>query len=162
MTVPSLRFLPLQRDLCGELLDLMNEYYAYDHLDFVIDRARGAVDAMLEDPALARCWIITADDRTAGYCVLGMAFSLEFHGRTGFLDELYLKEPYRGKGIGRSVVDFVCGEARTLRLHALRLEVERDNTRAGRLYDATGFRRHQRDLMTKWLDGGVDFPSQNG
>jgi ribosomal protein S18 acetylase RimI-like enzyme len=37
---------------------------------------------------------------------------------------------------------------------ALRLEVERANRGALRLYERAGFEAHERDLMTLWLDPG--------
>ncbi len=138
----------------GALLTLMREYYQYDRLEFLEARARSAVEAMLADPSAGAIWLIEHDGGRVGYCVLGMAFSLEFHGRTAFLDELYVREAWRGKGIGAQALRFVEQECRSRGLHTLRLEVERSNRRARRVYERAGFFLHDRDIMTKPLEEG--------
>ncbi len=147
-------FRSIDRGDIDALLVLMREYYQYDGLDFREIRARSAVQALLADPSAGGIWLIEQSGESVGYCVLGTAFSLEFHGRTAFLDELYVREEWRGKGIGAQALRFIERECRMRGLHALRLEVERANRRARQVYQHAGFSPHDRDIMTKWLKDG--------
>ena len=39
----------------------------------------------------------------AGYCLVGKGFSPECGGKVVWIEEIYLREPFRSKGIGRSL-----------------------------------------------------------
>ena len=133
------------------LLTLMPEYYAFDHLPFDAAVARAALQQLLGDASRGRVWLIQLDEEAIGYLVLTFGFSLEFHGRDAFVDELYIRANYRGRGIGQAMlcgVEALCPE---LGVHALHLEVERANTNAQALYRKLGFIDHDRYLMTRWM-----------
>lgn len=134
------------------LLQFMQEFYAFDHLEFEEESARRALTTLLNDAALGRVWLICTDSVAIGYVVLVFGFSLEFRGRDAFVDEFYLREEYRGKGIGTQALHFVEDACRSLNIRALHLEVSRDNTPAQRVYRAFGFVDHDRYLMTKMVD----------
>ena len=72
-------------------------------------------------------------------------------GRDAFLDELYVDEKYRGRGIGRRAMEFVEVQARGMGVNALHLEATHDNQPAIELYRRVGYFMHQRFLMTKRL-----------
>jgi len=59
--------------------------------------------------------------------VLAFGFSFEYKGRDAFIDELFLKEAYRKKGIGGQTMRFVEQQAKELGVHAIHLEVEKSN-----------------------------------
>ena len=86
--------------------------------------------------------------------VLTVSFSFEYRGHDAFIDELYIAEEYRGRGIGRRAMDFVENVARELGVNAMHLEVSRENEAALELYRRTGYVDHDRYLMTKWLERG--------
>ena len=73
------------------LLELMAEYYACDGLQFDPARARRALQQLLDDRSLGRSWLIQHDGKGVGYLFLTFGFSLEFGGRFGLVDELYLR-----------------------------------------------------------------------
>ena len=133
------------------LLTLMPEYYAFDHLRFDENIARTALRQILNDDACGRIWLIQLGEETVGYIVLAFGFSLEFHGRDAFVDEFYLREAYRGRGIGQAALRFVEAACPALGVHALHLEVERANRNAQALYRKLGFVDHNRYLMTRWI-----------
>ena len=80
-----------------------------------------------------------------------LGYSLEFHGRDAFIDELYVVPEYRGRGIGSNVMRIVEDACRELGVRAVHLEVERDNPAARALYLRFGFKEHDRLLMTRWI-----------
>ncbi|HZS42158.1 MAG TPA: GNAT family N-acetyltransferase [Polyangia bacterium] len=133
------------------LVAMMREYYAFDRLAFDEARARAAAARLLGDESLGRAWIIEAGGAAIGYAVLVLGYSLEFHGRDAFLDELYVREPHRGAGVGRAAVELLEDFCRAHGVAALHLEVERSNARAQSLYRKLGFIDHDRYLLTRRL-----------
>jgi GNAT superfamily N-acetyltransferase len=132
-------------------LPLMRAFYAEDRHPFDEGRARSALAGLLEDSRWGLAWLIDVDGALAGYVVLTFGYSLEFGGRDATLDELYLREAYRGQGIGRQVLEHVIDVCREHGIHALHLEVEVHNRRAHGVYRAMGFAEDDSTLMTKVL-----------
>ena len=87
----------------------------------------------------------------AGYLVIAIGFTIEAGGKDGFLDELFLREPFRGSGVGRKAIKFAIALCPTLEIQRLSLEVETHNTKARRLYEDIGFFAHDRLLMSYWI-----------
>lgn len=140
------------RDVDVEIIVvLMRDFYAIDGYPFDETIARRALKGLVENPALGRVWLITMSVEIAGYMVLTFGYSLEFHGRDAFIDELFLREGYRNQGIGTKAMTFMEGFCRAQGIHALHLETERHNTAAQSLYSKAGFKDHHRALMTKWI-----------
>jgi GNAT superfamily N-acetyltransferase len=133
------------------LLDMMREFYALDGYPFDERAARSALMDLVGDPTLGRVWLARAGDEPIGYVVLTLGFSLEFHGRDAFVDELYVRLDHRGQGVGKRAIALVEATCRELGVRALHLEVERSNAAALQLYRTHAFIDHDRTLLTKWL-----------
>jgi ribosomal protein S18 acetylase RimI-like enzyme len=133
------------------LVEFMQEFYEAEHLAFDDQVARTALQKILSDDSLGRIWLIQLDSIPIGYVVLTLGFSLEFHGRDAFIDEIYIRAQYQGRGIGRRGLEFIEDGCRSLGVRALHLEVERDNTKAQAVYRKFGFKDHDRYLLTKWI-----------
>ena len=110
-----------------------------------------AVANLLAKPLFGRIWLMLDHNRPFGYIVLTLGYTLEYHGCDAFVDELYMQEPYRGRGIGTKALALVEETCRELGVNALHLEVERPNVMAQNFYRKNGFEDHDRYLMTKWL-----------
>lgn len=135
-----------------ELLALMADYYAFDGHHFDPDTSAAVLDEFLADQRLGRAWLIEVDGDVAGYMALCIGYSLEFGGRDAFVDEIYLHERFRGRGIGRAALQHMMAEARRLGIKALHLEVDQDNRPARKLYQALGFESRGRfQLMSQAL-----------
>lgn len=133
------------------LLSFMQAYYAFDRLDFDAAKAEAALTDLIRNPTLGQVWLVVAETEVVGYAVLTLGYSLEYHGRDAFIDELYLQASSRRQGIGRQVMALLEEEARSRGAHALHLEVERENKAAYALYQKTGYEEHDRHLLTKRL-----------
>ena len=131
------------------LVQFMREYYEFDHLPFDEQNARTALENFVGNEFLGRVWLIQYEGETVGYVVLTLGYSLEYGGRDAFVDEVYIRESHRGRGIGQRTLSFVEDVCRSLNVRALHLEVERANTGAHAVYRKTGFVDHDRYLMTK-------------
>ncbi len=131
------------------LLEFMREYYEFDHLSFDEQIARIASTKFVGDESLGRVWLISYEGEAIGYLILTLGYSLEYGGRDAFIDEVYIRESHRRRGIGQRALTFAEDACRSLGVRALHLEVERANTNAHGLYRKVGFVDHDRYLMTK-------------
>jgi GNAT superfamily N-acetyltransferase len=131
------------------LVRFMREFYEYDHLPFDESAASPAMEKILQDHSLGRVWLIYDGEQAIGYVVLTLGYSLEYHGRDAFIDEIYLRASHRGKGIGTQIIQFLEEACRSLEVQALHLEVERANTKAQAFYHKVGFEDHDRYMLTK-------------
>jgi GNAT superfamily N-acetyltransferase len=113
--------------------------------------AAAALAALVGDPGLGRLWLILAGNEPVGYVAVTFGFSLEFHGRDAFIDEIFIRPPFRGAGLGGRVLAAVEPECRALGIRALHLEVERGNPAGQALYRRHGFRDADRLLLSKRL-----------
>lgn len=147
----ELTFKRAASDDLDEILIFMRGLYQFDHIALDETAARTALTNLIANESFGRVWLIYSEGEAIGYVVLTLGYSLEFHGRDAFIDELYVRESHRGRGVGMSTIKFVEEACRALGVEALHLEVERDNTRAQGVYRKAGFADHDRYLLTKWL-----------
>src|SRR5688500_4328468 len=131
------------------LLPMMADFNAIDGYHFDEATTTKNLEKFISSEQLGKLWLIYVEENVIGYVVLVACFSFEFKGFTAFIDELYLIESYRGKGIGGQVIDFVEVQAQRMQIKALHLEVERHNEQGKKLYEKKGFKEHGRALMTK-------------
>lgn len=154
MSSPVLRY--AEWEDADPLLEMMRELYLHDGVPFDEARARKATDELISsmDSAildLGRIWMIESEDEIAGYLVLTFGFSIEYGGMHGFIDELYVRSEFRGRGLGSLAVDHAAELCQSLQMHALLLEVDLENPRAHRLSERLRFKEHGRRLMTRPL-----------
>ena len=69
------------------LVGLMSEFYAEAGFSLATDPAANAFSTLLTTPVLGRVWLAEVDGRGVGHLVLTIAFSMEFGGLRGFVDE---------------------------------------------------------------------------
>lgn len=131
------------------LVGLMEEYYAYERLSFDAPHAHAAMFRLLTDESLGRVWMIHAFESVVGYIVITFGYSLEYGGRYATVDEFFLYEAYRGRGIGTQALGMVEAYCHEFDLRAIELETERGNWSAKRFYDRLGFRDNGRYLLVK-------------
>lgn len=138
----------------GLLLDLMRALYDEDgNTPLQPKAAESALRGLLEAPQCGLVRLIEWRGEPAGYLVLTWGYSLEFHGRDAFIDELYVAPRYRGRGLGRQAVAWAEAACREHGARAVLLEVEPGNERAQALYRRYGFAERGLRLMTKRVHG---------
>ena len=133
------------------LLELMREFYSVEHLELDESSAGRALHELVEHAEQGTAVLIEDGRVPLGYLVLTYGFSLEFGGRFGLLDELYVRPSFQGKGIGTAAMSFVEDLCRRSGIAAVRLEVHRTNEIARRLYRKGGYMDQKRDLLTKCI-----------
>ncbi len=84
----------------------------------------------------AEGYIIECEGKVAGYAITSRTYSQEAGGDVLWLEELFIKEPYRNRGLGTEYFELIL---KTPGIARFRLEVEPDNEKAVRLYKRLGF-----------------------
>ena len=125
----------------------MQEFYAIDNYSIDIKISKKLFEEFISDENLGRSYLILVDNEIAGYTIITYVFSFEYKGKIAFIDELYIKETYRGKGIGSEIIKFIKNECHKLKLKLIYLEVENHNLKAQKLYIANDFEFHNRKIM---------------
>jgi GNAT superfamily N-acetyltransferase len=149
----AIRFEPARPEYIDIFITMMRALEAADPGTTPFDEPRRRIifDQFVRDPTFGRAWLILEGEKYVGYVVLTVSFSFEYRGYDAFIDELYIAEESRGRGIGRRAMEFVENVAGELSVNAMHLEVSAANQPALELYRRAGYVDHGRHLMTKWL-----------
>ena len=83
------------------------------------------------------CYVFELDGEASGYALLSKSFCPEVGGSIIWIEQLYINESFRGKGIAKSFLSFI---EKQFGPDRVRLEVEEDNERAISLYRKNGYR----------------------
>lgn len=140
-------FQPLQSTQIEFITQMMCDFYAIDNYPIDVAETKILFQEFIADEKLGKSWLIFDDDEIVGYVILTFVFSFEYKGRLAFLDELYIKESARGKGIGKKTIAFIKEQVSYLNVKMMYLEVERHNQSAQKLYLAHDFVFHNRKIM---------------
>lgn len=131
-----------------EILALMAKFYVHFQYRYEATLQRRTLEGFLSNPGWGSIWLVKLDGTAVGYVALTYGFSFEFGGRDAFVDEFFIEEGNRNKGIGSWVLKAVQQKMPELGLNALHLQTEADNERAKRLYQSLGFRDLGRSSLT--------------
>ncbi|MES2544989.1 MAG: GNAT family N-acetyltransferase [Bacteroidota bacterium] len=140
-------FRPLQTSQIETISQMMQDFYAIDNYFIDIKNSKKLFEEFIANENLGKAWLIFNENEIVGYVVLTFIFSFEYGGRIAFLDELYIKETHRGKGIGKETVQFIKKEVASLNVKLIYLEVENHNHNAQKLYIANDFVVHNRKFL---------------
>lgn len=86
----------------------------------------------------AEIFILEYESAAAGYALTAKSFSQEAGGTVVWIEEIYIREPYRSKGLGKEFFNYIEKE-RDPGTVRIRLEVEEENERAASLYRKLGY-----------------------
>lgn len=126
---------------------MMQDFYAIDNYPFDVEVSKKLFQEFITNEHLGKAWLIYSENNLVGYVILTFVFSFEYGGKIAFLDEIYIKEIARGKGIGNTTIQFIKEQAKQLNVKLLYLEVENHNENAQKLYLANEFEVHNRKLL---------------
>ena len=128
---------------------LMVAFHAESGMRLQRRRSLAALAQLLESPMLGVAYVAAKDSTIVAYLLLTLGFSIEYYGRDAFIDELYVSNAHRRRGIATRLVCRAIRDCQALRVKAVHLEVERSNNTARELYRTFGFDDHDRLLMTR-------------
>lgn len=133
------------------LVSFMEEVYAESGFPLNHARAADAFATLLADEHLGCAWLIQADGQDVGYVVLTLGYSMEYGGRSAFVDDLFVRLPFRRRGLASAAL----AEVRTFciahSIRAVHVETGQDNAAALEVYRRVGFTATDRQLLTMKL-----------
>jgi ribosomal protein S18 acetylase RimI-like enzyme len=135
-----------------KLMTLVAAFHAEGGIDSAPDTRRAGIAPLLAGSPYGAVYLIGPPRAPVGYVVVTFGWSVEFGGMDGFVDELYIRPPVRGRGIASQVLSDLPNALAEAGVKALHLEVDRENEAAQRLYGRSRFRMRDRYvLMTRLL-----------
>ncbi len=126
---------PDDRELYLRYVDI---FYHTDAVESPVPKENYAAtfNELMRSNAYLKCFIFEDDGEPCGFALLSKTFSQEAGGVSVTIEELYIDEPHRGKGLATEFFEYLKSLPNIARL---RIEVEDDNTGAKRLYERMGF-----------------------
>ena len=133
------------------------QYDVYQYLCYEYGEARTAQDSVMLEKTFEEClksdtyaelFILEWEGKIAGYGLIAKTFSQEAGGMVYWLEELYILEEYRSKGLGSEYFRYM-EEHKEEGVTRFRLEVEKENERAWKLYKRQGYDWLEYDQMIK-------------
>ena len=120
------------------VMEMMKVFYASPavHTNGSAEIFSNDIDACTGDNPYAEGYVIENGEEIIGYGMLAKSYSTEFGKRCIWIEDIYIRDDFRGKGFGSRFIEQV---SRTYPNALLRLEVEKENERAIGVYQKAGF-----------------------
>ena len=121
-----------------ELMEIMRGFYASPavYTNGSDEIFSSDIDAAVGENPFLEGFIAEVGGEISGYTMVAKSFSTEFGKTCIWIEDLFVKEQYRGEGIGKGLMDFITSHYNNC---IFRLEVEEENERAISLYKKCGF-----------------------
>ena len=122
----------------SSVLDMMRVFYASEA---VLSNGSEEIfeqdfENCINDSPYLEGFVVEDAGEICGYTMIAKSYSTEFGKMCIWIEDLYLKGPYRGSGIGSRVLQFIMDRFPAC---IFRLEVEEENQRAIATYKKNGF-----------------------
>lgn len=133
-----MNIIPMKKEHTDEVISMMNIFYHSSAVctDGSDEIYRADVENCINDSPFLEGYVFEEEGSILGYSMLAKSFSTEFGKPCIWVEDIYLKPPYRDRGIGSSFLLFVSEKYSDA---ILRLEVEKENARAVHVYQKNGF-----------------------
>ena len=122
-------------------IGMAEEFYHSDAVLAPIPRTfiERTVEEALRSDTYAEIFLFEYEGETAGYALIAKTFSQEAGGMVWWIEEVYIRELFRSKGLGREFFEYIENH-KDEGVARLRLEVEEENIRAVSLYERLGYK----------------------
>ena len=139
---------PIRKDDKDVYLQMAGEFYSTDAVLLHVgeEHFTSTFEELMRSDDYAACYIFELDGEIAGYALLAKTYSQEAGGKVIWIEEIYVSPDFRGRGIGKAFFEFLL-KNRPSDVKRLRLEVERENSGAVKLYKSFGFDFLEYDQM---------------
>ena len=133
------------------LVALMSDFYAEAGFTLSTVDATRAFATLLGSSHLGAVWLAEVRGQAVGHVVMTTAFSMEFGGLRGFIDDLYVSRLFRDRGIGAALLAAARAGALERGLRALCVETGREDHPARSLYARAGYVDSEHALLVQPL-----------
>ncbi len=122
------------------LIELVDALYTEDPspLQPTPEHTRRTFEAFTKHPEKGMALLMEQEGQVAGYALLVFFWSNEYGGHKVFIDELYVRPDWRGKGLATAFFKYLLQEWADFAV-AFELEVTPQNAKARQLYERLGF-----------------------
>jgi len=131
-----------------KLLPMVAAYHGFEGIETTDEDRRAALSPLLEGSPHGAVWFIGPKMAPVGYIAASFGWSIELGGMDGFIDEFWVREAVRGRGMGTEVLGALIKTLHQAGVMALHLEVSASNDSAARIYRRAGFEKRPYSLMT--------------
>jgi GNAT superfamily N-acetyltransferase len=144
---------PATQGDASHIFSLISEFAIYDRLAHGFEASQAMIEAALfADPPRIFCSLAEDDGSPIGFVLWYYTFST-FRGRHGiWIEDLYVRESFRGRGVGRALLSSLAHRCIKENLNRLEWAVLSWNSPAIHFFEAAGAR-----IMEEWtlcrLDG---------
>ena len=123
-----------------EYIKMAREFYSSDAVLIHVDDShfRATFSELMRSEDYAICYIFKLNGQIAGYSLLAKTYSQEAGGMVIWIEEIYVLPKFRNSGIGKEFFSFLINN-RPKDVKRIRLEAEKENSRAIALYKSFGF-----------------------
>ncbi|MDD9921415.1 MAG: GNAT family N-acetyltransferase [Boseongicola sp.] len=135
------------------LLPMVAAYHEFEGIETTEDHRREAIAPLLDGSPHGAIWFVGPKMAPVGYIAVSFGWSIELGGMDGFIDEFWIREKVRGRGMGTEVLAALLATLKDAGVQALHLEVAKSNEDAQRIYSRAGFSLRPYGLMT-WTAKG--------
>ncbi len=120
--------------------DLLHELFTLES-DFQPrrDQQLRGLQQILAAPALGRLFVVRADGRVIGMANALISVSTALGSAVALLEDVIVQREYRGRGLGRRLVEQVCAWAKSQGMVRVTLLADKDNSAALAFYETLGF-----------------------
>lgn len=131
------------------LMPMVRTYHAEEGIEVSDEHRREALLPLLEGSPHGAVWFIGPKMSPVGYVAASFGWSIGLGGMDGFIDEFWVREKVRGRGMGGEALHLLLTTLKGSGLKAMHLEMAEGNP-AERLCRRAGFRRRESARLT-WL-----------
>ncbi len=108
------------------------------------------IEDCISDNPFIEGYVFKEGEEVIGYSMVAMNYTTEYGGLCVWVEDLYLKEKYRNKGLSTEFFEFI--EKNYSNAVRFKLEVEKENERAVASYKKNGYEVSDYFQMTKEID----------
>ena len=135
MTDQKITIRPVGEEDFSAIVELFREFAHFEHLD---DRMTNSVAQMKAEKEYFNCFVAVNNQKEiVGYATYFYAY-FTWTGKSLYMDDLYVKECHRSRGIGTLLIDKVIAFAKANGCHKLRWQVSDWNAPAIGFYKSIG------------------------
>ena len=138
---------------CAELLGIL---FSQEH-EFTADAEAQsrALAMMTRNPELGRIFVSEIDGEIQGMVMLLFTVSTFLGRNVALLEDMVVAPAYRGKGVGKQLIDHAVDFARSEGFGRITLLTDRNNEAAQQFYRAQGFAQSEMVVFRKLLEDGT-------
>ena len=132
-------------------MEFAKDFYSSDAVDHTVPESHfeAAFNEFFRSSDYLEGYILEYEYKPVGYGIISKTFSPEAGGVVIWIEELYLLDEYRSKGLGRDFFEHLEQKAISEKITRQRLEISPSNERAKKLYMKMGFKELDYKQMVK-------------